>query len=57
MNDLMDLEWLVQRHITHSVTYEKLTTKKRGKSKEEYKKEDETRKKHAAGLRLLGPEF
>ena len=38
MNDLMDLEWLVQRRITHSVKYVKLTTKKRGKSKEEFDK-------------------
>ena len=51
MNDLMDLEWLVQRRITHSVKYEKLTTKRRGISKEEYEQQEKTRLKHAAGRR------
>ena len=52
MNDLMDLDWLVQRRITHSVKYEKLTTKKRGISEEEYERQEKIRLKHAAGRRL-----
>ena len=57
MNDLMDLEWLVQRRITHSVKYEKLTTKRRGISKEEYEQQEKTRLKHAAGRRQLGANY
>ena len=57
MNDLMDLEWLVQRRITHSVKYEKLTTKRRGISKEVYEQQEKTRLKHAAGRRQLGAKF
>ena len=52
MNELMDLEWLVQRRITHSVKYEKLTTKKRGISEKAYETQEKTRLKHAAGRRL-----
>ena len=57
MNDLMDLEWLVQRRITHSVKYEKLTTKKRGINKEDYERQEKTRLKYAAGRRQLGVKF